>query len=247
MAKITEQEKNNSSLIIGIDDAGRGCLIGNMVLAGCMITPKMEKELQLLGAKDSKLLTPKRREELAELIKKKVISYNIHMSTPAEIDTGMGIGLNLNQVEAMAAALIITKLVEPLSASELENLTVIIDCPSINTQRWKEQLLEYLKNKNIKIHCEHKADFNHPVVSAASIIAKTTRDAEIELLKKQIGINFGSGYPADPITKAFLAENVDGFKKERIFRESWSTWQEARNKKQGFKDKKNKQAGLDEF
>ena len=91
MVEITNREKDNDYLIIGIDDAGRGCLIGNMVLAGCLMTPKIESELKKLGAKDSKLLTPKNREGLAKIIKEKVIDFHVFMATPVEIDTGMGI------------------------------------------------------------------------------------------------------------------------------------------------------------
>ena len=170
--------------------------------------------------------------------------YRIFMVTPAEIDTGMGIGLNLNRVEALACATIINEIIEHLSEEEKKNTKIILDCPSINTSGWKNQLLEYVKEKKLEIHCEHKADFNHPIVSAASIIAKVTRDEEIEKIKKQIGIDFGSGYPSDPTTKNFLKEHVNDFKKERIFRESWQTWKAARNKSLGIKEKKNKQAKL---
>jgi ribonuclease HII len=107
----------------------------------------------------------------------------------------------------------------------------------------------YVKDKKLepKIVCEHKADFNYPVVSAASILAKVTRDAEIEKIKQQIGLDFGSGYPSDPNTVAFLQKHVLDFKKERIFRESWSTWQTARDKALGEKSepkKSSKQAKL---
>lgn len=245
-------------LLIGVDDAGRGCVIGNMVLAGCLINSEIEPELRELGAKDSKLLTPKQRDELAIGIKEKVIQYEVFMATPSEIDTGMGEGLNLNQVEAFGAANIINILTKDLSSVQRKNLKIILDCPSINTNGWKNQLLEYVTEKNLSenIICEHKADFNHVVVSAASIIAKTTRDAEIEKIKKEIGINFGSGYPSDPFTVEFLKKHALDFKKERIFRESWSTWQKAAGVRSDFfrkdsseeKDNKTKkQKNLGEF
>jgi len=233
-----------TNYLLGIDDAGRGPVIGPMLLCGVLIESEKEKELKELGAKDSKLLTPAQREKLAEIIKKEVKMFRTKMITPSEIDTGMGIGLNLNQVEALASAMIINEITEHLSEEEKKNVKIILDCPSINTSGWKNQLLEYVKEKKLEIHCEHKADFNHPVVSAASIIAKVTRDEEIEKIKKQIGIDFGSGYPSDPYTKAFLKEHVNDFKKERIFRESWQTWKTARNKSLGVKEKENKQESL---
>ena len=74
------------------------------------------------------------------------------------------------------------------------------------------------------LRCEHKADRDHLVVGAAAILAKVTRDREIGLIEKRIGINFNSGYPADPLTKKFLKENWNKY--PEIFRHSWSTYQE---------------------
>lgn len=222
-----EIKENPSELLIGIDDAGRGPVIGPMVLAGVLMRREIENELKKEGVMDSKLLTPKKRENLIETIKKKSSANFFKIITPSEIDTGFGEGYNLNEVEAIAAAMIINELVPKLSVQQRETVKIIIDCPSVNTTKWKEQVIKYLKEKKLNIHCEHKADFNHPVVSAASIIAKVTRDAEIEKIKKQIGIDFGSGYPSDPKTIEFLKKNHSNFKKERIFRESWATWKEA--------------------
>lgn len=239
-------ESKTKEYLIGIDDAGRGPVIGPMCLAGVLVEKSSEAQLKIDGAKDSKLLSPSQRERILELLKKTVKSYKFKLISPVEIDTGMGTGLNLNQVEALAAASIINELTENLSIAQKQNLKIILDCPSINRVSWKTQLMHYVKDKKLepKISCEHKADFNYPVVSAASILAKVTRDAEIDKIKEQIGIDFGSGYPSDPATKAFLEKHVLDFKEERIFRESWATWQEARNKKLGNKEKESKQTNL---
>jgi len=241
---------NSSQLLLGIDDAGRGPVIGPMLLAGILIRKETEQELKEKGVADSKLLTPKKRESLIDLIKTKSLGWKTHLVTPAEIDTGMGMGLNLNQVEALAAGNIINQLTASLSEEQKDNLTIILDCPSINTSGWKNQLMEYVKEKRFEkiISCEHKADFNHPVVSGASIIAKVTRDAELEKIKEQIGIDFGSGYPSDPNTIKFLKEHANDFKKERIFRESWATWQEASGHKPSkTENKPPKQKSLEGF
>jgi ribonuclease HII len=243
MAENKPQQKNNSNLILGVDDAGRGCVIGNMVLAGCIMMEEGEAEFKKLGIKDSKLLSPLQREKLVETIKEKAMDTYYFMATPIEIDTGFGMGLNLNQVEALAAASIINELTRKLSSEQKSTLKIILDCPSINTAGWKNQLMEYVKEKSLEknIVCEHKADFYYPVVSAASIIAKTTRDAEIEKLKEKYKVDFGSGYPADPYTKEFLKENALNPIYEGLFRKSWATWQAAAN----LKDKKpGKQATL---
>jgi len=231
------EKSNLKELRLGIDDAGRGPVIGPMILGGCLIPEETETEFKELGITDSKLLYRKKREKLAKIIKEKSIVYYTHSISPAEIDTGMGIGLNLNEVEALAASIVIKELIKNISKEELKNLSIIIDCPSVNNDSWHKNVLEYLENKDLNIRCEHKADLDHVVVAAASIIAKVTRDNEIEKLKKQIGLDFGSGYPADPKTKDFLKKHVNDFKDIHLFRESWATFQKA---KENFKLRQSK-------
>ncbi len=205
--------------LIGIDDAGRGPLIGPMILAGVLIKKENEKELKKLGAKDSKLLTHKERIKLAELIKKQAIKNHIVQASPQEIDGAVFSKTNLNTLEAKKMA----DVVNSLNDGKKE-IKVIVDCPSINIKKWREKLLSFVKNKtNLTVVCEHKADFNYPVVSAASILAKVQREIEVDKLKKQHG-NIGSGYPSDPTTQAFLKENGMKLKDSGIFRKSWSTW-----------------------
>jgi len=91
--------------------------------------------------------------------------------------------------------------------------------------------------EDIKIISEHKADENYPVVSAASILAKVTRDEEIEKIKQQIGVNFGSGYPSDETTQRFLEENYDKY--PDIFRKTWKSYKNVLKQKS--------QKGLGEF
>jgi len=239
-----QEEKNNKELIIGIDDAGRGPVIGPMVLAGVLVRKEVETELRRAGIKDSKLLTAKTRDELVKTIKEMILDFHYQIITPAEIDTGFGMGVNLNEVEAIAAANIVNHLCKNLNEEQKKNLVIVIDCPSNNPSSWLNTLMKYIKKENqtIRIRAEHKADFHYPSVSAASIIAKTTRDGEIEKIKEQIGLDFGSGYPADPTTKEFLAKHSQEFKKERIFRESWATWQTATGKLE--ENKKSKQSKL---
>ena len=102
-------------LKLGIDDAGRGPVIGPMILAGCLINEDVEKELKKLGVKDSKQLTPKRREFLAEIIKEKAETFEIIIIHPEEIDGKNSEGVKLNEVEAFACARIINKIKSPTS------------------------------------------------------------------------------------------------------------------------------------
>ena len=204
--------------LIGIDDAGRGPILGPMFLAGVLINNEDEKKLKDLGARDSKLIQHSERIKLALEIHKIVLASHIAESSPKEIDQAVET-INLNTLEAKKAAEIINKL-----NIEKEKIKVIIDCPSVNTVTWKKTLIKFITHpKNLEIHCEHKADFNYPVVGAASILAKVARERAVEIIKEQFG-NIGSGYPSDPYTKAFLEKNKEMLKTTDIVRKSWATW-----------------------
>lgn len=203
--------------IIGIDDAGRGPVIGPMVLTGVLIESENDEEkIREMGAKDSKLLFAKKRKLIAEKIKLNY-KYEKEIILPKEIDDFP----NLNNLEAIKSGMIINKLMKPLN----EKVKVIIDCPSVNTKSWGEYLMGTIIKKDlVELACEHKADFNYPIVSAASIISKETREEELVKLKKKLGIDFGSGYPADPKTKDFLVSTFGEKKYDEIIRKSWSTY-----------------------
>jgi len=199
----------------GIDEAGRGPLLGPMVICGVLADEKQVDELKKLGVKDSKLLAPKQREFLFDKIKKVISGYELAIISPQEIDEAVeSETMNLNWLEAVKSAEIINKL-KPQKA--------IIDSPSNNTEKYKQYVLKLLDGKETKIVAEHKADLNYPIVSAASILAKVTRDREIETLKRKYG-ELGSGYPSDPVTREFLLKNYRKF--PEIFRKSWQSYKE---------------------
>ena len=210
-------------LVLGIDDAGRGPVIGPMVLAGCLIDDEVEKELKKLGVKDSKQLTQKRREFLAEKIKEVAETFEIALAFPEEIDTKNHDGTNLNSLEAEKMAEVINKINKGYG-----KIKVIVDCPSVNIEKWKDFLKTKIDNlSNLEVVCEHKADINYVAVSAASILAKCVREIEMAKLKEKYGNEIGSGYCSDPNTKKFLEQNLQTHKNEGIFRKTWSTWKEA--------------------
>ena len=205
--------------ICGIDEAGRGPVIGPLVVAGLLIEESQEKELIVLDVKDSKLLSPERREALYDILTKKYEYFAI-VVPPAEVDEAVfSKTTNLNFLEFTKMAMIINKL-NPDKA--------IIDAPSVNIEAFKDYVRKMLK-KDVEIVAEHKADLNYPVVSAASIIAKVTRDRMIEDLKKKHNVNFGSGYPADPLTKDFLVRH---YKDYDFFRKSWASYKNLMKGKQ---------------
>ena len=191
-----------------------------MVLSGILTDEEGIESLKSIGVKDSKKLTPRKRAYLFNKIIKIVKKYSILTVFPEEIDGKLNHGINLNDIEAIKSAQII---------NELKPDKVIIDCPSPNLKAWKNYVLELLNDKKIELIVEHKADSNHIPCAAASILSKVTRDNEIEKIKKKIGIDFGSGYPSDPITKKFLRENIDKF--PEIFRKSWSTYSDQKGTK----------------
>lgn len=213
-------------LTLGIDDAGRGPVIGPMVLAGCLINEKAEKEFKKLGVKDSKQLTPKRREFLAEKIKGGVETFEVVLSHPDEIDGKNHDGINLNSLEAIKAAEIINKI-----NKGFKKIKVIVDCPSPNTTKWRDFLKTKIENlSNLEVYCEHKADRNHISVSAASILAKSVREKEMTNLKEKYGNEIGSGYCSDPKTCKFLENYSQTYKQNGLFRQTWSTWKAACSK-----------------
>jgi ribonuclease HII len=210
-------------LILGIDDAGRGPVIGPMVLAGCLIDVETEKIFKKLGVKDSKQLTPKRRAFLADVIREKAEDFEVEIVYPDEIEESSSDGTKLNEVEAIACAKIINRVNKGYG-----RMKVILDCPSPGINKWRDFLRTKIDDlSNLEISCEHKADVNHISVSAASIIAKDVREKEMALLKEKYGPEIGSGYASDPNTIRFLEKHARKYKDDGLFRKTWITWKNA--------------------
>ena len=206
-------------LIIGVDDAGRGPIIGPMILAGVLVSEEQEKILKQHGIRDSKMLTHSQRLRMAEIIEKNVISKVVVKAFPKEVDEFVESGVNLNMLEAKNTAEVINAL-----NKKGEKIKVIIDCPSVNKLNWLGKMKKFISSEdNLIMHCEHKADRDYVAVSAASILAKCAREEEVSKIKKQYG-DIGSGYPADPVTKKFLKDRGEKLRDSGIFRKSWSTW-----------------------
>jgi len=219
-------------LALGIDDAGRGPLIGPMILAGVLLDKNSESFLRKYSVKDSKMLEHSMRVKLSKIIKESALAYRVVKSLPEEIDKAVDGGMNLNTLEAVKCAEIINSINS--GKNRKEKIKVIVDCPSVNIKDWQAKLLGFVDSReNLQVVCEHKADANHLSVSAASIIAKVVREEEVALIRKKYG-NIGSGYPSDPYTKKFLVEHGSSLKNSGIFRKSWATWKEI------FPDKKQK-------
>lgn len=179
-----------------------------------MIDEKDMDKLSEMGVKDSKLLSPLQRERLFDQIKAVLHSFKIIELLPAKIDAALtdpNSNLNWLELDNMVTCI-----------NDLKPDKVIIDAPSNNIPKVKEYVMRKMHNKMTKVILEHKADLNHVIVGAASILAKVTRDREIQKLQKEIGVNFGSGYPADPITADFLRKNWEKY--PHLFRKSWKSY-----------------------
>jgi len=204
--------------LLGIDEAGRGPLIGPMVIAGVMVED--EKILEKFGVKDSKMLVPKKRQEIFKELKKSV-KYEIEKISAQEIDMRMGSGTNLNQIEAIYMAKIINK---------MKPEKVIIDAVA-----GKQKFFDFMKkflDCDPEIILEHKADIKFPVVSAASIIAKQTRDLELEKISKKFGIELGVGYTHDKRSINGVKENMKNKEFMKHVRKSWITFSRIKNEKE---------------
>lgn len=221
--------------VIGIDEAGKGPVIGSLVVGFSIINIESESELgayqdhlKELGVKDSKLLSTTKRRELFNTLKNHMDIKFVQL-TPSMIDNNNFAGGKLNDLQIKA-------IVQVLEA-EKPNM-IIIDALTADPPKFASQITSKL-SFDPKIIAENKADVTYPLVGAASIIAKELREQEIEQVRAHLKADLGSGYPADPKTQKFIKENYSNQEIEYLFRKSWKTY------KNLVKDEK--QQGLDGF
>jgi len=210
--------KTESMQICGVDDAGRGSMLGPLVIAGISLHKKDIPKLSLLGVKDSKQLTPKSREELYKKIIEIVDEYYVAKISPKIIDVSVK-KHGLNHLEAKYMAKVILK---------LNSDTSYVDSCDVNPKRFGKEIAKLSNNKKIRSY--HHADSRFVVVSAASIIAKVTRDRAISKLRKNYDL--GSGYPSDSKTIDFVTSYYRINQILPVFvRKSWKPTQKILNKK----------------
>ena len=194
--------------ICGVDDAGRGPMLGPLIIAGISIDKKNIKKLTALGVKDSKKLTPKLREYLYKKIIKIVDDYYIAKISPKSIDASVKKHC-LNGLEAKYMAKVVSILNPDVS---------YVDSCDVNPTRFGKEISKLSGNHKIKSY--HRADSRFIVVSAASILAKVSRDRAIIKLRKDH--NLGSGYPSDPVTVKFVKKYYKkNHEMPKFVRKSW--------------------------
>ena len=177
-------------MILGLDEAGRGCVLGPLVVAGFLASEASESALRAAGADDSKALSPKKRDAARAALSELGTPF-VREISPSEIDAG-----NLNELEEALLIAIVR---------EARPTRVIVD--ALGHPRTIPATVARLSaaTDGIPWHMAPKADSTFATVGAASIFAKTTRDAALDALRPEFG-DFGSGYPSDPATRRWLTD-----------------------------------------
>ena len=202
--------------VCGVDDAGRGPVIGPLVIAGVLVDESKLELLRSLGVKDSKKLSPEVRSRLDQEILQVVDRHHIVELDAPSLDRVVNRAPKFQRLNLLEAK----KMAEVVQT--LKPDVVYVDASDTDTERFRNNILDELTYRP-KIISEHHADDTYPVVSAASILAKVRRDARIDEIRQQYG-DFGSGYAHDPQTIRFLGEYYLANKEfPPIVRRSWKT------------------------
>jgi len=201
----------------GVDEAGRGPVIGPLVIA-CVVLDSSGASFLRNYVKDSKALTPRARSRVLRLIEAVAEEIKLKVLQPCEIDWAVeNLHRGLNELEASATA-------ELIDSLESRVGTVYVDSPDPLPSRYAEMIESRLRrHSTVVVVAANHAEKLYPHVAAASIAAKVARDGIIEELKREYG-DFGSGYPSDPKTRSF----IERFLREEsepppIVRRSWGT------------------------
>jgi ribonuclease HII len=176
--------------VCGVDEAGRGSLVGPLVIAGVSVSKTKIRKLSSMGIRDSKKLTRYQREKLYKKIIKFVDDYYVAKINPHTIDKSVA-KHGLNNLEAKYMAKVISKLNPNIS---------YVDSCDVNPSRFGKTISKLSQNNKIRSY--HHADSRFAIVSAASIIAKVNRDRAITRIRQNHDV--GSGYPSDAKTIGFV-------------------------------------------
>jgi len=209
-------------LICGVDEAGRGPVIGPMVIAAAAIEKAEEEDLAKMGAKDSKVLSRGQRDGLRKKISDACTETAFIEISAEELDELMA-RHSLNEIEAM-------KIGELLNGLKKKPELVIVDSPDTIAENFAKRLKKYVSFKTI-IRAEHKADAKNPIVSAASILAKTRRDEAMDEISAKCGTDLGTGYPHDSKAIAFVEKSASEKTLSKFIRKKWATTQNIIDKK----------------
>jgi len=214
----------NEPCCLGIDEAGRGPVLGPMVYGICYCPISMKDKLADLGFADSKTLTEESRDNLLKVIEENIefIGWAIKIISPTDISNSMlgRIKTSLNEL-SHGAAIELTK----KTIADGSNIKEMFVDTVGDATKYQDKLSAIFPGVDVTV--TPKADSKFPVVSAASICAKVARDRCIHSWKFAEGdfpSEYGSGYPSDPKTKSWLRDITnDIFGYPQFVRFSWST------------------------
>jgi ribonuclease H2 subunit A len=230
-ASLTEHVVGSEKVryVAGIDEAGRGPVLGPMVYGLCYTLESEQDQVKNLRVADSKTLTAERRSGLFQMLNQKnEIGWNIRVLDPMEISNQMYYKkkVNLNTISHQAIVSMIRK-VQAKTRDSLCKVWIDTVGPPDTLRLWLSNIFP-----TITFVVSKKADSLYPMVSAASILAKVVRDDYLErwvfVEDQSISREFGSGYPADPVTVSWMKNQCDiVFGYPRLIRFSWSTAENA--------------------
>lgn len=223
--------------VIGVDEAGRGPVIGPLVLCAYAIQEEKEHELKKEGVRDSKLLSGKERERIA-----KILAHHPHVIcevSAEEITQYMKKKISLNEMEAekIAASVLTlaTKLAKGAGGSGKEAAVMVskmfVDSPDPIPKKFGLRIRKYLLGTPLEktaIVSENKADFKYLCVGAASILAKSMRERRVGEIASAVGEDFGTGYPSDEKTVDFLKKHHKDENLQKYIRHGWATMKNIR-------------------
>lgn len=211
--------------LVGVDEAGRGPVLGPLVVGLLSIPEEDESMLVDRDISDSKHHSAKKRalqyEWILEQEQERDWIVDTIVCKPDRIDNAVeGQGLNLLEVDLFASIL------NRHNKKSEAPLRITMDACDVNEQRFTnritERLTEWPRAKST-IHSEHKADTNYRIVGGASIVAKVVRDRIIHELQESLGFRIGSGYPSDPNTISALPKLIGPDQIHPDLRWSWAT------------------------
>lgn len=210
--------------VIGCDEAGRGCVLGALVMAAFAVPKEREPELKAAGAKDSKELSPQKREELAKSLASMGKYMTRHISA-AEINVAMLKKKSLNELEAEIIAELLDAFVLSLQKNKISVSTIYVDSPDPVPKKYEQRIRKHAKNlAKIRVVSDNHSENKYPCVAAASIMAKTERDFELEKIHKIFkGEDVGCGYTHDKVTIAFVRKHLHDALLAPYLRTQWKT------------------------
>lgn len=201
-------------MIAGVDEAGRGCVIGPLVIAAVGVEEKSVQRLVEAGVKDSKRLSPRSRVQIASSIRRIARVVETRRVSASRIDGLRARGVSMNEIEAMLVGSILSK---------HRRGVFYVDSVDRNYERFRMMILRHAPGFKGVLIVRNYLDESNPMVGAASIIAKVERDRAVKSLLRKAGLPECSGYSSDPRTVRIVEQLLQSGSKTSMLRRSWST------------------------